>query len=193
MLTLLSAAPSGGTLATVFTLFENFSIREVKASHVPFALSPLPHPQPTSTKRSFLRSLTGLAKVPNLGLLTTSLAGMTDAAIVERTWGLLSVNPSRKEQFYGPNFTFKEYMRTPNWFRGMIQHYAMTLFGFVLITPPLRKFIWSFVHQPGQGPDREGARKDRIEYRGVGNPDLEGKGKQAFSRAYFNGSMYYRK
>ena len=192
-LTARSSAPSGGTLATVFTLFENFTIKEVKASHVPFALSPIPHPKPVSTTRSFLGRLTGLARVPNLGLLTTSLAGMTDAAIVQRTWGLLSTNPSRTGQFYGPNFTFREFMRTPNWLRGMIQHFAMTVFGMVLITPPLRKLIWRFVHQPGQGPDRENAKKDRIEYRGVGNPDLEGIGKQAFCRAHFQGSMYYRK
>jgi len=189
-----SAAPSGGTLATVFTLFDNFTMKEVKASHVPFALSPMPHEQPVSARRSFLSRLTGLVRVPKLGLLTTSLSGGTDAPIVQRTWGLLPVNPSRKGQFYGPNFTFREFTPTPNWLRGMAQHFALTLFGLLLIAPPLRRLAWRFVHQPGQGPDREAAKKDRVEYRGVGAPDLESTGgKQAFCRAHFQGSMYYRK
>ena len=117
---------------------------------------------------------------------------MTDTAIVERTWGLLPAIPSRKQQFYGPNFTFKEYMRAPNWFRGMAQHVSMTIFGMLLVIAPLRRLAWRFVRQPGQGPDRESAEKDSIEYRGVASPDIEGTSEKAFCRAYFDGSMYYR-
>lgn len=133
--------------------------------------------------------------VPNLGLLTTSLAGLTDKAIVERTWGLLSATPSRSEQFYGPNFTYLEYMKARNSLQGIATHISLSFFGILLaLVPPFRKLVRRFVRQPGQGPDKEQASKEDIEYRGVGNPDLEKNvGKQAFCRAHFKGPMYYRK
>lgn len=187
-----SSAPSGGTLASALSLVDNFSFAEVMAGRRPYVISPVPNPKP-SPSVPFWTRLTGLRTIPNLGLQTTSLAARTDAAIVERTWGLFSATPSLRGRFYGPNFSFQQYMKTRNWLTGMGFHYCLAIFGVLLLgAPPFRYLLRKFVYQPGQGPAREEAAKDRLEYRGVANPDLEeSNGKQAFCRAWFDGSMYY--
>ncbi|KAJ9137319.1 Trans-acting enoyl reductase [Pleurostoma richardsiae] len=189
----LNAAPSGGTLATVLSVFDVFSLQEFKACRRPFALSPILNLEPAVKKPSLLSRLTGLRTVPNLGLLTTSIAGATDAPIVQRTWGLLSAIPSRKSEFYGPNFSFEEYMKPRNWFQGIVMHWGLLFSAILLATvPPFRKLVRRFVYQPGEGKDPAEALKEDIEFRGVANPDLpDSVGKQAFCRAWYKGGMYY--
>ncbi|KAK4123364.1 hypothetical protein N657DRAFT_690976 [Parathielavia appendiculata] len=193
----LKSAPSGGTLSTALTILENFTLSDLRTSYKPYALSPLPRPSTTrSPKPSLLTRLTGLTTVPNLGLLTTSPAGTTDAAIVQRTWGLLGTVPSRKAQFYGSRFTFREYMRPRNWLTGMAVHFGLVLFGLVVATPWLRRALARWVYQPGEGPEAEVASGDEIEYRGVGYVDRDddeggGRGEAVMCRAWFRGSTYY--
>ncbi|KAF4853700.1 Saccharopine dehydrogenase-like oxidoreductase [Colletotrichum siamense] len=190
----LDSAPSGGTLATVLGLFESFSISEVKAQHKPYALSPVPNRNKVQSQKSLLTKLVGLCNVPNLGLMTTSIAGMTDTPIVQRSWGLMASLPSREKQFYGPNFSFHEYMRAKGYLRGIAIHWALGFFGLLLATmPPFRALAKRVVYEPGQGPDKELAKKDEIEYRGIAVPDKASKtgNPQAYCRAKYTGSMYY--
>lgn len=188
----LKSAPSGGTLSTVFTILDNFSLADLRAAYTPFALSPAPRPAARPPRPSLLARLTGLVTVPSLGLLTTSLAGSTDAAQVQRTWGLLSTVPSRKGQFYGPNFSFREYMRPRNWLTGMAIHFGLMIFGLVVATPFLRRLLAKRVTQPGEGPEAEAAKMDEIEYRGVAKADGGKAGDGAICKAWFRGSTYYR-
>ncbi|KAK2045638.1 saccharopine dehydrogenase [Colletotrichum somersetense] len=190
----LDAAPSGGTLATVLGLFDSFTLSQVRAQHKPYALSPVPNRNNVPSQTSLLTRLVGLRNVPGLGLMTTSIAGMTDAPIVQRTWGLLATLPSREKQAYGPNFSFREYMRAKGYLQGLAIHWALAFFGLLLATAaPFRKLVKMFVYQPGEGPDREASKKDEIEYRGIAIPDMQSKTAcpKAFCRAWFNGSMYY--
>ncbi|KAF6842792.1 saccharopine dehydrogenase [Colletotrichum musicola] len=190
----LDSAPSGGTLATVLGLFESFSIQEVRAQHKPYALSPVPNRNKVQSQTPFLAKLTGLRNISNLGLMTTSVAGMTDTPIIQRSWGLMASLPSREKQFYGPNFSFHEYMRAKSYLRGIVIHWALAFFGLLLATvPPFRKLARRFVYQPGDGPDRELAKRDEIEYRGIAVPDKKSKTgyPQAYCRAWYTGSMYY--
>ncbi|OLN83710.1 Saccharopine dehydrogenase-like oxidoreductase, partial [Colletotrichum chlorophyti] len=190
----LDSAPSGGTLATVLGLFESFTMQEVREQHKPYALSPIPNHNRVQSPSSLLAKLVGLRNVPNLGLMTTSIAGMTDTPIVQRSWGLLALLPSREKQFYGPNFSFHEYMRAKGYLRGIAIHWALAFFGLLLATvAPFRKLARLFVYEPGQGPDKELAKKDQIEYRGIALPDRESKNgyPQAYCRAWYTGSMYY--
>lgn len=188
----INASPSGGTLATVLSFFDNFTLQEIGQAMQPFALSPVANPNAEAKRRSISTMLTGLRVVPNLGLLTTFVAGDSDRAIVHRTWGLFSQIPSKKDEHYGPNFNFGEYMKTRNWLSGLFVHLSIVVASFLFVMlPPLRNLVKRFVYEQGQGPDVEQAKKDEIEYRGVAFPDTDtAAGRQAFCRAWFNGSVY---
>lgn len=172
-----------------------FTLKEIAAAHEPFALSPVPNRKVTARGKSITERLLGIRTVSDLGILTTFIAAMSDQAIVQRTWGLFSQIPAKKEEFYGPNFSFSEHMKTKNWLTGILWHWGLTAASILLVTiPPLRALARKLVYQAGQGPEAEQAKKDEIEYRAVGTPDgAQGAGKVAFCRAWFNGSMYGRK
>lgn len=162
-------------------------------SHKPYALSPIPNPKQTP-RPSIQSILTGAYNVPNLGLQTTSLTAGTDAAVVHRTWGLLQQEQALREHAYGPNFTYREFMKTRNFLTAMFMHYSLVISGALLaFCSPFRNLVRRFVFQPGQGPTREDAANDYLEFRGVGTPDgQQGAGKQALTRLWFQGSMYLR-
>ncbi|EFW99401.1 saccharopine dehydrogenase [Grosmannia clavigera kw1407] len=195
--TVAMAAPSGGTLNTVFTGAELVTLKELRETMAPFALSPVLKNNPTRGQFSILQLLTGIIRVPNLGLLTTALAGSSDAALVERTWGLLSSTPSREQESYGPNFSFCEYARVRSRLQGFIIHWGLAVGSVLLFTlPPLRWLARRFVYQPGEGATKEQSKRDRIECRAIGNPDFDvatetGKPRQqAFGRVLYKGSIY---
>ncbi|KAI1171357.1 hypothetical protein F4777DRAFT_591271 [Nemania sp. FL0916] len=190
----LRSAPSGGTLATVMSLFETYSYKEVAESHKPYALSPIANSK-RPPQASIQSRITGPYHVPHLGLQATCIAAGTDAAVVHRTWGLLQQEPALQKQVYGPNFTFREYMKTRNTMTAMASHYSYIIGGALLaFCPPFRHLVRKFIFQPGQGPSREDYANDCIEYRGVGIPDMQpATGKHALCRARYNGSLYTRK
>lgn len=191
----LKALPSGGTLTTVLTAFDNFSLRDLRKSMAPYALSPVPRPDGQRGHPGLLTYVTGGSTVRHLGQLTTSLFGSTNAAQVERTWGLLSSLPGRGTDFYGPQFSFVEYARARNWLQGLQMHWMLALGGLLLaVFPPFRWLAKRFVFAPGTGPTREAARKNVIEYTAVADPDIEGESnqprQQAYCHAIFRGGMY---
>lgn len=179
-------------MATVLSFFDNFTLQEIGQSLKPFALSPVPNPKAAAKRGSIFTKLTGLRTVPNLGLLTTYVAGDSDRAIVQRTWGLFSQISSKKDESYGPNFDFGEYMKPRNWLSGLFLHLCIAVAGFLFVVlPQLRNLVKRFVYEQGQGPDTEQAKRDVVEYRGIATPDTDAAaGKQAYCRAWFNGSMY---
>ncbi|KAI1505414.1 hypothetical protein F5X99DRAFT_415881 [Biscogniauxia marginata] len=188
----LHASPSGGTMATVLSLFDVFSMKEVAASHKPFALSPVPNSKRVP-KASLLSKLTGIRNVPNLGLLTTSVTAGTDTAVVQRTWGLFEREPSLQKHSYGSNFTYREFIKTKNFATAIAMHYSVIIGGALLVfCPPFRKLMRKFVFPPGEGPNREDTVNDHVEFRGVATPDVvkEKSGKSAISKARYRGSMY---
>lgn len=172
--------------------FDLFTLKEIASAHAPYALSPVSNPKAKSQSRSLLSKLIGLRTVPNLGILTTFIAADSDRAIVERTWGLFSQIPSKKEEFYGPNFSYSEYLKARNWFHGLLIHWGLGIASVLFATlPPLRKLVKMLVYEQGQGPGIEQAKKDEIEYRAVATPDGGNGGRNlAFCRAWFYGSMY---
>ncbi|ETS75712.1 hypothetical protein PFICI_12656 [Pestalotiopsis fici W106-1] len=187
----LNSVPSGGTLATLLGLFDSFSIQEFVDSVKPYALSPVPHPRGTPSPSIFSR-LTGLYNVPNLGLLSTSITAATNASIVQRTWGLFQLEPSRQKEFYGSNFSYQELMKARNFATGIAMHYgAMVAGALLMFVPPFRTLVRKFVFKPGEGPSREDCANEYIEFRGIANPDLPNSRKQAFVKARYQGSMYY--
>lgn len=170
-----------------------FSLKEIAASTKPYSISPVANPNVTSRSRPLAQILTGIRYVPSLGTLTTFLAADSDRAIVERTWGLFSQNPAKKDEFYGPNFHFSEYLRVRNWLSGLLVHLGISIAGFLFVVfPPLRWLAKKLVFAQGEGPDIEEAKKHKIEYRAIGKPDgWKENDKAAFCKAQFNGSMYH--
>ncbi|KAF5536318.1 hypothetical protein FNAPI_11787 [Fusarium napiforme] len=189
----INSAPSGGTLATALSIWDVFSLQEIKEASSPYAQSPVKHKDPTRPKSSILQMIFGVRTVPNLGLQTTSVTNSTDVAVVERTWGLLSSTPSRKDEFYGPNFVWVEHMKARNWLHGILIHWLLIVGGVLLVSvAPLRSFLKKRVYQPGEGAKREDTAKDEIEYRGIAYPDSEkAAGKAALCRMWYHGGMYF--
>ena len=163
------------------------------AAQKPYASSPIPHEAPTRPAQSIMQLCLGLHEVPNLGLLTTALFGSSDCTLVERTWGLLSQIPSRKQEFYGPKFRWAEGAKPRNWLYGIFTHWSIVIAMSVLaLVPPVRALVKKVMFQPGHGPSKETGAKDEVEFRGVAEPDTETPtGKQAFCRAKYAGSVYY--
>ncbi|KAI9641505.1 hypothetical protein NHQ30_010314 [Ciborinia camelliae] len=179
------AKPSGGTLETVFTLLEVFSFKQIKAAMTPYALSPIPGPK-VRPSRSLITKLTGIKVVPDLGILTTSLAGSTDLPIIHRSWGF-----SRGSGFYGPNFTVEEYMKSRNYFTAIVIHFGLMLGGLFLAIPFFRHMARKYVYQPGDGATKEETKTDRVEFRVIAKPDNDqANPPRMFCREYYEGSIY---
>ncbi|KAF4121344.1 short-chain dehydrogenase-like protein [Geosmithia morbida] len=186
--------PSGGSLATLLAVFNHFSIREVQAAGKPYALSPVPRkPEGARPHESVFNKLFGTRTIQPFGTVTTSFASITDGSEVERTWGLLSSTPSRRDEFYGPNFTWAQYFRAESPLHGFFIHLALALGTFVIACiPPARELIKKFIYQPGQGASKESTAKERVEYRGIASPDNNGKtNDKAYCTAVYEGGTYY--
>ncbi|PTB56705.1 hypothetical protein M431DRAFT_111921 [Trichoderma harzianum CBS 226.95] len=189
----LRAAPSGGTVSTVLTIFDHFTLSELAESGKPFALSPIPHPgEPKRHNASIWQKIFGVHYVPNLGTVTTAFTSSADQGLVERSWGLLSEIPSRKDEFYGPNFHWAECYRPRNWLYGVIVHWVIVIGIFLVATgKPVRTLLRNVVPAPGTGPSKDEMEKEEVEWRGIANPDTElPADRQAFCRAWYYGSMY---
>ncbi|KXT01389.1 hypothetical protein AC578_6623 [Pseudocercospora eumusae] len=182
----LNSAPSGGTLDTVLTLFDTYSITQVAKAMSPYSLSTIP-PSVQAPARPLTEKLTGIRHDPDLGLLTDSLQGPTDAPIVNRSWSLYNSG-----KLYGSKFRFSGYMKAKNSIHAFLVHLALT-FGFAsLLFPPVRWLLKKFVYQPGEGVSREQASKEYCEWRAIANADVSDPAdpKRAFGRFRWNGSMY---
>lgn len=175
-------------MATIFGILDVFSFKQIAAASAPYAISPIPGPK-KSSPFSLITTLFGIRSVPDLGILTTSVAGSTDRPIVHRSFGLLG-----GDDFYGPNFHFTEYMKARNYLYGIGVHFALILGALLLAMPPFRWLAKKYVYQPGDGPTKEESKNDAVEYRGIGKPDVkETRGPRVFVRAHFRGSLYNRK
>jgi len=161
---------------------ENFSLKEIKESLTPYAISPVPGPKLPDTT-PWTTKLLGIRSVKDLGILTTLLSATSDAAIVYRSWGLLS---------YGPRFQYHEYLKTRNYLTGILVHYAVMVGGLVLAIPFLRNTAKKFVYQPGDGPTKEESKNDGFEFRAIGTPDVPGEAApaRAFCKFSYKGSVY---
>lgn len=183
--------PSGGTITSLLSIFDITPLPKIIATMTPYALSPVPKPHSIpSESLVFL----GTRSVPHLGHLTTFISGAMDRAIVHRTWGIFSQIPSKRDEFYGDNFSFEEYMKCGNWLSGKVIHWGLVGTAWLLAkSPVMRGLVRKVVFKAGEGPDVDEAKGDVVEYWGVATPDSENEkavGKKAFARAVYSGSMY---
>lgn len=166
---------------------DGYSIKQLQAAHKPYSITTIPPPKSRSPAKSLITKLLGVVTIPDLGILTTSLGAVANVPIVNRSWGLLNGS-------YGPNFTYREYMRSRNYFSAIILHLGLAMGSFLLAIPFVRAVVKRWLYKPGEGPTHEEYKNDRIEYRGVGTPDVRTPNPpRAFVRAHYEGSMYLRK
>ena len=171
-------APSGGTLATMMAIFDVFGPGTIGKSTQQWALSPRPGPK--HSPAPLLRRLFGVRNDPDLGLVTTSLFGATDAPIVERSSGLLN---------YGPQFRYAEFSSVSNRFFGAAMHLGL-IFGATLLTlRPVRWLLKKLSYAPGDGPSQESAKDDHAELRGVAKAATEPE-RRISGRLRWDGSFY---
>lgn len=178
--------PSGGTIATVLSIGEHYSPKELSDSMKPWALSPIPGP-PSEKPVSLYTKISGVRTVPGLGILTSSLAAKPNEAIVQRSWGLLDDG-----KLYGNKFTFREYKRVNSKLIGFITHLALALAMLALSIRPFRLLVKKFVYAPGQGASKESHKEELLEYRAVAIADQNvSQPKRAYSRFRWEGGIYY--
>lgn len=172
-------------------MVETYTLKEIGESKKPFALSPVPNPYHGPAPSLWSR-LTGLRSVHGLGLLTTSVTAATDEPIVQRTWGLLQQEPSRKKEAYGPRFSYREFARARSTLSGIVAHYGLAIgMTMLFLFAPVRNFVRSRIFQPGEGVSKEEAAKEYIVMRGTAVPDMQPKSdKVAFIEAKYPASPY---
>ena len=177
---------SGGTLATVLSLMDHYSLKQIRKSSGSWATSPVPGLQMQSSG-SWSSRLLGVRHVPDLGTLTTSISAAPNVAVVQRSWGLFDDG-----KLYGGKFQYQEYMRVPNSLLGIALHFAFTFAGLALIFPPVRWLAKRFVYAPGEGADKDITRHEYVEYHAVATADQEGLNpRRAFAKLRWDGGIYH--
>ena len=182
----INGRPSGGTLSTILTIQGAYGLKGIARAMRPWAMSPIPGPK--SEKSTPLQAkLFGVRNVPGLGVVTRSIAGAINTAIVQRSWGLLD-----KGNYYGSRFQYNEYMTVRNALVGALAHWAFMLGAVVISLSPLRWLLQKLVYAPGEGDSRENTSKESIEWRAVAIADEDARNpKRARARFYWKGGHYY--
>ena len=123
---------SGGTLLTVLSAGEKYSMKPIRESMTAYALSPVPGPK-IKRPKTFAEKVFGIRAVPDLGTVGIALAANTDRSQVHRSWGILGGGA-----MYGSKFAFNEYMKYRNAFMAAAARFAL-IFAIVAISvPPIR-------------------------------------------------------
>lgn len=185
----IKGAASGGTIATVLSLFDVYSLSEIARGTASNGLCPIPLPR-TQISPGLLSRITGVRNVAGLGTLTTSIQQSADLPYVHRSWGLLESGPTRSDESYGPNFQFSAQMTVRNAFLGTLVHLAMVILPLFIIIPPVRWVLAKMVYQPGQGASRAESENHFLEYRAIAVADSPAR-QRAFSRFVWRGSAYH--
>jgi hypothetical protein len=108
------------------TVFEHATLQELHESSAFDALSPV-KPGPEQPFRS------PVIRDEHLGILTSWVNNTGDRSIVFRSWGLMD-----EGNYYGKDFTWKEYQRVSNWVSAIIWFIIMKVIVIVPLFAPLR-------------------------------------------------------
>ena len=179
----MNAGLSGGTALTILTVLDTFSISEIMSAMKPYSLASK-KPAAASPSPPLLTRLFGVRKIPELGTLTTAVAGTANALIVQRTWSLMDDG-----DFYGQTFSYEELMRVSSTIKGVAAHLAINIMPIFLLISPLMWLLKKVIPAPGQGPSLESTRKNFVEMRALGVSDSS-PGRKALAKFRFEGSMY---
>jgi len=155
----LQGSLSGGTFETSLCLFELATLQELSEAAKFDALSPIQGPE-----QPFRYPI---CKDEDLGILTSWINCTGDRSVVFRSWGLIDDG-----EFYGENFTWKEYRRVSNYASAFFLFILMNIAIIVPLFSPLRWLARKILH-PGKGEalSSESRRNHHVEWRGVATAD----------------------
>jgi len=188
----MKGAPSGGTLATIFNIFETYTLKQILAAGKPGSMSALPIA--TMPSGGLLSTLLGVRAVPALGTLVNSIQAAADGPLVHRSWSLYrtsAVQFQEQADAYGATFNFSCYMNARNIFTGALMTLALALSSVFLLIPPVRWLLAKLVTQAGSGATEEESQYDFLEYRGLAISANDQDHQRAFGKLRFDGSAYH--
>ncbi|KAJ5497389.1 Saccharopine dehydrogenase / Homospermidine synthase [Penicillium fimorum] len=176
-----SSGASGGTISTILTTFEGYSMSDLSKSMSPFSL--VASPQPKSIPgESILEKLLGARSIRDLGTVTTSPSGLCDMTIVHRSSSLMP-------ELYGPHFFFRQFLSVRNALIGVAIHIGFLVAISLLALPPVRWLVRKFVFAPGTGPRKEDSTNDLLEYHAIATADNPS-AQRVFGKITYHGGMY---
>lgn len=147
---------SGGTLASVFNIFESLSMKELLELLNPFYLNPrevstnkveAPHDNKALLAQSADCKFMGYDKVTGSWTMPYLMQAV-DTRLVNRSNAVSGFK-------YGRTFVFSERMVVPNMIVALLGSVALSVFQLMVVLPFTRFFIKKVVPQPGQGPSQD--------------------------------------
>lgn len=147
---------SGGTMASVFNIFETLPFSELRKLLNPFYLNPrnptsgeidLPHTNAALTRQSSDNLVMGYDSVTKSWTVPYLMQAI-DTRLVNRSNALTDYR-------YGRTFVFSERMIVPNALAALVVSVAMSFFQILVAIPFTRALVKKIVPAPGQGPDLE--------------------------------------
>ncbi|KAJ5268893.1 hypothetical protein N7505_004651 [Penicillium chrysogenum] len=175
-----SSGPSGGTMNTILTIFDGFSVSELSKAMTPFSL--VASPPKNIPSESILEKAFGVRSIPDLGTVTTSPSGICDMTIVHRSSSLMP-------ELYGQQFFFRQFLSVRNALIGVAIHLGFLVAVSLLALPPVRWLVEKFVFAPGSGPRREDSANDLLEYHAIATADSASP-QRVFGKITYHGGMY---
>ncbi|KAI9067472.1 hypothetical protein FKP32DRAFT_1588577 [Trametes sanguinea] len=165
----LRVAPSGGSFATLLSLYEEVPRLKVEEAHRDYALSPIPGaPSPPS------RLATRVPFRTPVRYGAPYVMGLSNRAIVQRTFGLNQMAltagrvffgekdaPQKEQQIrpyaYGTQFRYGEYLVSHGgtYWSAVIASTVMALMFSLLYFAPIRWLFKKLVFKPGEGPTEQ--------------------------------------
>ena len=101
------------------------TLQEISQAATFDAISPVKGPEQPSRKSVY--------RDEDLGVLTSWFNNIGDRSTVFRTWGLMDGG-----KYYGPRFSWSEYMRVSGWISAIFFYIVLKLFAILPIFPPFR-------------------------------------------------------
>lgn len=154
--TKMSGGVSGGTLSSVFTLLDVFSLKDIAAAHAPWSIS-------TRKGSSMQKNTPHVVWDEQLKLYGGSWVGdSVDRSVAARSWSLLD---------YGSKWTTYGYLGFSSRSKAYMYIAALYLGTFMIWVPPVRWLLKKLVVQPGSGPSKKQMDQGHVELKCVGESE----------------------
>ncbi|GFG20990.1 hypothetical protein IFM5058_10870, partial [Aspergillus udagawae] len=178
---------TSGTIATLLSFAEVYTLNELITSLSPYALSSRFNISNTiSQYAAFFEGLTSNRRIHELGVLTECIQGRIDTALVHRSQELLAESLPKS---YSSSFRFKELMRFEDPLLALLFHWRWKMCILLFCFPPFR---WVMRYIYCRVPPKHGAPSGKTEYanyHGIATADTEERQK-VFAVFKWSGSPY---